>query len=76
MKYRQLIGCLQALHLARKQRKLKRGIFSYQRILWLHLGQCDGTLTTDSPKGIRQIQTFRKLAKQQPSQKTTVAQKI
>ena len=35
----------------------------------LHLGQCDGGLTIDSPRGTRQITTLRKLAMHAPIQK-------
>ena len=74
MKYLQVIGCLHPLHLARRQRKLKSGIFSYHLILCPHFGQCDGAVITDSPSGIRHMQTLRKLPIQHPTQNTTANQ--
>ena len=41
-------------------------MFWYQRMRALHFGQCDGGRTTDSLRGRRQMQTFRKLAMQHP----------
>ena len=41
-------------------------MFWYQRMRALHLGQCDGGLTTLSSRGMRQMQTFRKLATEAP----------
>jgi hypothetical protein len=39
----------------------------------LHLGQCDGGRTTDSPLGIRAMQTFRKLPTMAPKRKVSTA---
>jgi hypothetical protein len=36
----------------------------------LHLGQCDGGVMSDSPRGSRQTTTFRKLPTQAPKAKT------
>ena len=56
------MGFPQARHLPLSHRKLKIGILSYHFNGVLHLGQCDGGKTTDSPgTGIRSITTLRKL---------------
>jgi hypothetical protein len=60
------MGFLHSLHLPLKASQLTKGIFSYQCISWLHFGQCEGAVTMDSPRGIRQMQTLRKLPMQHP----------
>jgi hypothetical protein len=65
--YRGEIGILQLAHLPRNASQLKIGIFCHQRIRELHLGQCDGGKTTDSPRGARQMTTFKKLATHAPN---------
>ena len=49
------------------------GMFWYQRIGALHFGQCDPGRTTDSSRGSRQMQTFRKLATQHPKENENAA---
>ena len=67
--YRGEIGALQFAHLPRKASHERIGMFWYHLIGALHLGQCDGGLTIDSPRGTRQITTLRKLAMHAPSPK-------
>ena len=43
-------------------RRTGKTYVTYQRMRALHFGQCDGGHTTDSSRGMRQMQTFRKLA--------------
>ena len=40
---------------------------------FLHLGQCDGGRTTDSPVGMRAMQTLRKLPTMAPKRKVITA---
>jgi hypothetical protein len=42
-------------------RKLSRGMLSSGRIAAPQAGQCDPGQTTDSPRGVRWMTTFRKL---------------
>ena len=49
-------------------------MFCHQRIDAPHLGQCEGGLTIDSPRGTRQTTTLRKLATKAP-RTITVAKK-
>jgi hypothetical protein len=45
------------------------GMLSYQRSGVLHLGQCDGGVISDSPRGNRQTTTFKKLPMHAPRAK-------
>ena len=60
------IGLWQFAQRPRRQHQLRIGMFWYHRIRALQFGQCDGGLTTLSPRGRRQMQTFRKLATHAP----------
>ena len=44
-------------------------MFWYHRIGDWHFGQCEGGETIDSPRGTRQMTTFRNEAMHAPSQK-------
>ena len=50
------------------------GMFSYQRIPRPQEGQCDDGETSDSSRGRRHTQTFRKLPMQRPRAKTIAVQ--
>ena len=67
--YRGEIGALQFAHLPRRASHERIGMFWYHLIAALHFGQCDGGLTIDSPRGTRQMTTFKKLAMHAPSPK-------
>src|SRR5437879_6955006 len=67
--YRAEIGSLQY-----RQRPLRKihpntGILSYHASGVLHFGQCDGGVTSDSPRGSRHTTTFKKLPTHAPSAK-------
>ena len=61
-----LIGLWQFAHFPRRQHQLTIGMFWYQRIGAWQFGQCEGGNAMFSPRGIRQMQTLRKLAMQAP----------
>jgi hypothetical protein len=71
------MGSAQSAHLPRNTSQLTTGMLRYHFISALHLGQCDGGETTLSPRGMRQMQTLRKLAMQDPNanEKTANTQK-
>jgi hypothetical protein len=51
-------------------------MFWCQRMGALQRGQCDGGLTTLSPRGMRHMQTLRKLAMQAPIPKAKQANTV
>ena len=64
--YRGEMGSRQFAQRPRSASQEKTGMFWYQRMRALHLGQCDGGLTMLSSRGIRQMHTFRTLATADP----------
>ena len=54
-------------HLPRSASQLITGMFQYQGMRALQAGQWERGLTVDSPRGMRQTQTLRKLPKHAPS---------
>ena len=53
----------------------RTGMLSFHFKFVLHQGQRDGRVTTVSPRGIRQITTFRKLPTVAPKKKNQVYRK-
>ena len=51
-------------------------MFWYQRMGALQRGECEGGLTTLSPRGMRQMHTLRKLAMQAPMPKEKQANTV
>ena len=72
MMYRGEMGSLQEEHFPLKASQLIMGIFSHAVIQCPHFGQREGGETMDSPLGIRQIHTLRKLPIQHPNRKTNM----
>jgi hypothetical protein len=66
------IGALQYLHMPFKKSQLKTGTRSMGFKGVLHLGQCEGGMTMDSPSGRRYMTTFKKLPIKSPSIKNTI----
>lgn len=66
------MGSLQEEHLPFKASQLMMGIFSHAVIQCPHLGQREGGETMDSPLGMRQIHTLRKLPIQHPKIKANI----
>jgi hypothetical protein len=73
--YRQEKREPQYRHRERYQSWLRIGTMSgSMRSRWLQLGQWDGGSASDSPRGSRQMQTFRKLPTMAPKTKLVNAQ--
>jgi hypothetical protein len=70
------MGSAQSAHLPRNTSQLTTGMLRYHFISALHLGQCDGGETTLSPRGMRHMQTLRKLAMQAPIPKAKQANTV
>src|SRR5580704_8658605 len=69
--YCQEIDCLQSRQRPRREGQLRSGMLSYQRMDAPHCGQRERGWIIDSPFGMREIQTFRKLPKIRPDKKPT-----
>jgi hypothetical protein len=69
-KYRGLIDTLHLLHFALSASQLTSGIFSYHGMSFPHFGQWEGGEIMDSSRGMRQMQTLKKLPMHAPITKT------
>ena len=63
------MGKLQVRHLALNQSQPKTGTLSYQRIGVWHRGHREPGETMETPSGMREMQTFRKLPMTMPKRK-------
>src|SRR5689334_4366022 len=61
------MGFLQNRHRPPSLIQPRTGMLSYHGSSFSHLGQCDGGVTSDSPRGSRQTTTFKKLPMHAPS---------
>ena len=62
------IGWWQPLQRPRRHSQLMMGMFSHARIRWPQFGQWLGGVNRDSPRGMRQTTTFKKLPMTHPKQ--------
>lgn len=66
------MGVLHELHLPLRMSQLNTGIFSNHAMFFPQFGQWEGVNTIDSPLGILQIQTLKKLPTHRPKRKITI----